>query len=203
MKLERVDARFAHRRSGEVVLLDNRDSFTFNLAHRFHQAGQPVVVARSDKLDAETLAAWRPSALVISPGPGHPDAAGISVEAIKRLGASVPILGICLGHQAVVRAFGGTVGRSEAPLHGQSTRLEHDGSGLFEGLEQGLDVGRYHALVADQPLPDALVANAWSDGFIMGVRHRDAPIHGLQFHPESVLTPCGLRLIERFVGLIE
>jgi anthranilate synthase/aminodeoxychorismate synthase-like glutamine amidotransferase len=197
--LPSLQTRWTHKTTGEIVLLDNRDSFVFNLAHRFAELGAEVVVHRSDELTVEELTSWKPRALVISPGPGHPDAAGISVDAIRRFSGELPILGICLGHQAIVAAFGGDVGPNDAPMHGKPSMVEHDGQGVFEGLDSPFEAGRYHSLVAREPLPRELEVNARADGFVMGVQHREHATFGVQFHPESVLTPRGYGLLENFL----
>lgn len=194
--------RWRHKTTGEVVLLDNRDSFVFNLAHRFWEAGQPVVVVRSDAVDVDELERWSPAALVVSPGPGHPRDAGCSVEAIRRFNGMVPILGVCLGHQAIATAFGGAVTANGTPRHGKNSMVAHDERGLFSGLPNPLEVGRYHALSIEGAIPTELVVTAEVDGLVMGVRHRQEPTFGVQFHPESVLTPDGLGLIRNFCQLV-
>ncbi len=195
-------ARWAHSGPGEVVILDNRDSFVFNLAHRVYEVeGRAPVVVRSDEVCAEEVEAWSPRAIIVSPGPGHPRDAGCSVDVVRRLGASVPVLGVCLGHQAIAQACGAIVEPNHAPVHGRATTLRHDGRGVFKGAPERLEVARYHALsIREGSLPQELEATAWSSGLIMGVRHREWPIVGLQFHPESVLTAYGLRLLERFLS---
>jgi anthranilate synthase/aminodeoxychorismate synthase-like glutamine amidotransferase len=181
-------------------MLDNYDSFTYNLVHLFEELGAEVRVYRNDALTVDEAEALEPSHLVISPGPGRPADAGISVELIRRLGPRVPTLGVCLGHQAIVEAFGGEVGAAKALLHGKATTVEHDGKGVFAGLPQGLEAGRYHSLAATA-IPDELEISARSaDGEVMGVRHRELPVEGVQFHPESVLTPLGPKLGKNFLG---
>ena len=182
-----------------MLLIDNYDSFTYNLAHLFGALGVDVRVARNDELtvhDAESLGA---SQLVVSPGPGRPADAGVSIEVIKRLAPRVPTLGVCLGHQAIVEAFGGEVGYARELLHGKASPVRHDGTGLFTGLPEPFDAGRYHSLAATR-LPDELVPTAYADdGEVMAVRHRELPIAGVQFHPESVLTPDGPALARNFL----
>jgi anthranilate synthase/aminodeoxychorismate synthase-like glutamine amidotransferase len=181
-------------------MLDNYDSFTYNLVHLFEELGAEVRVFRNDAITVDEAEALEPSHLVVSPGPGRPADAGISVELIRRLGPRVPTLGVCLGHQAIVEAFGGEVGAAKALLHGKATAVEHDGKGVFAGLPQGLEAGRYHSLAATT-VPDELEVSARSaDGEVMGVRHRTLPVEGVQFHPESVLTPLGPQLGKNFLG---
>ena len=183
-----------------MLLIDNYDSFTYNLAHLFGALGVEVRVLRNDELtphDAEQLGAAH---LVVSPGPGRPADAGASIEIIKRLAPRVPTLGVCLGHQAIVEAFGGEVGQARALLHGKASPVEHDGRGVFAGLPQGFEAGRYHSLAATR-VPDELEVSArTADGEVMGVRHRELPVEGVQFHPESVLTlPLGRELARNFL----
>ncbi|MBA2332376.1 MAG: aminodeoxychorismate/anthranilate synthase component II [Actinobacteria bacterium] len=182
-----------------LLMLDNYDSFTYNLVHLFEELGAEVRVFRNDAITVEEGEALAPSHLVISPGPGRPADAGISVELIRRLGPRVPTLGVCLGHQAIVEAFGGEVGAAKALLHGKSSLVEHDGKGVFAGLEPNLEAGRYHSLAAIA-IPDELEISARTpDGEVMGVRHRRLPIEGVQFHPESVLTPLGREVGKNFL----
>src|SRR5687768_5199653 len=184
-----------------LLMLDNYDSFTYNLVHLFQELGVEVRVFRNDAITADEAEALAPSHLVVSPGPGRPEDAGVSVELIRRLGATVPTLGVCLGHQAIVEAFGGEIGQARALLHGKASPVEHDGKGVFAGLPQGLDGGRYHSLAATR-VPDELEISARTpDGEVMGVRHVELPIEGVQFHPESVLTPLGPDLLRNFLGL--
>jgi anthranilate synthase/aminodeoxychorismate synthase-like glutamine amidotransferase len=180
-------------------VIDNYDSFTYNLVHLFEELGADVEVFRNDAITPDEAEALAPTHLLISPGPGRPDDAGVSVELIRRLGPRVPTLGVCLGHQAIVEAFGGEVGQAKALLHGKSSQVEHDGRGVFTGLPQGLDAGRYHSLAAVR-VPDELEVSARTpDGEVMGVRHRELPVEGVQFHPESVLTPLGPQLGRNFL----
>ena len=183
-----------------LLMIDNYDSFTYNLVHLFQELGAEVVVYRNDAITPEEAERLEPSHVVISPGPGRPTDAGVSVEIIRRLGSSIPTLGVCLGHQAIVEAFGGEVGAAKALLHGKSSRVEHDGRGVYRGVEQGFEAGRYHSLAAIL-LPEALEVTATTpDGEVMGVRHRTLPIEGVQFHPESVLTPIGRELARNFLS---
>ena len=182
-------------------MVDNYDSFTYNLVHLFEELGAEVIVRRNDEVDVAGARALAPERLVVSPGPGRPADAGVSVELIRELGPEVPTLGVCLGHQAVVEAFGGEIGRARALLHGKATPVEHDGRGVFTGLPQGFEAGRYHSLAATR-VPDELEVSArTADGEVMGVRHRELPIEGVQFHPESVLTlPLGRELARNFLA---
>jgi anthranilate synthase/aminodeoxychorismate synthase-like glutamine amidotransferase len=182
-----------------LLMIDNYDSFTYNLVHLFEELGAEVRVFRNDAITVEEAEALAPAQLVISPGPGRPADAGISVELIRRLGPHVPTLGVCLGHQAIVEAFGGEIGQARALLHGKASPVEHDGKGIFRGLPDPFEAGRYHSLAALQ-VPDELEITArTSDGEVMGVRHRTLPIEGVQFHPESVLTPLGPDLGRNFL----
>ena len=182
-----------------ILLVDNYDSFTYNLSHLFEELGAEVTVIRNDKIDADEAERLAPSHLVISPGPGRPEGAGASVEIIKRLGPHVPTLGVCLGHQAIVEAFGGEVGQAQRLVHGKASEIAHDGRGLFSGLPDPLQGGRYHSLAAAR-VPDQLeVCATTDDGEVMAVRHRELPVDGIQFHPESVLTPDGAALAKNFL----
>jgi len=180
-------------------MIDNYDSFTWNLVHLFEELGADVAVYRSDVISVEEAEALAPDRIVISPGPGRPTDGGVSVELIRRLGPRVPTLGVCLGHQAIVEAFGGRVGQAQALLHGKASVVHHDGAGVFTGLPDEIEAGRYHSLAAVD-LPDELVVTAHTDdGEVMGVRHRVHRIEGVQFHPESVLTPHGPELAANFL----
>ena len=182
-----------------ILLVDNYDSFTYNLSHLFEELGAEVTVIRNDKIDADEAERLAPSHLVISPGPGRPEGAGASVEIIKRLGPHVPTLGVCLGHQAIVEAFGGEVGQARRLVHGKASEIAHNGRGLFSGLPDPLQGGRYHSLAAAR-VPDELeICATTDDGEVMAVRHRELPVDGIQFHPESVLTPEGAALAKNFL----
>jgi anthranilate synthase/aminodeoxychorismate synthase-like glutamine amidotransferase len=182
-----------------ILLVDNYDSFTYNLAHLFGELGAEVVVRRNDALDADQAERLAPSHLVLSPGPGRPGEAGASVEIVQRLAPSVPTLGVCLGHQAIVEAFGGEIGQARRIVHGKASAIDHDGRGLFRGLPEPFEAGRYHSLAATS-LPGCLEVSATcTDGEVMAVRHRELPIDGVQFHPESVLTPLGPELARNFL----
>jgi len=182
-----------------ILLVDNYDSFTYNLAHLFGELGVEVVVRRNDVIDADGAERMAPSHLVVSPGPGRPAGAGASLEVILRLGPTTPTLGVCLGHQAIVEAYGGSVGPARELLHGKASPVRHDGRGLFEGLPEPFDAGRYHSLATTR-VPDELEPCAYSDdGEVMAVRHIAHPVVGVQFHPESVLTPHGSKLAANFL----
>jgi anthranilate synthase/aminodeoxychorismate synthase-like glutamine amidotransferase len=185
-----------------ILIIDNYDSFTFNLVQALGQLGAQVEVHRNDAIDVPGVRARRPEALVLSPGPCTPAEAGVSVALVEALSGTLPILGVCLGHQAIAHAFGGTVRRARTVMHGKTSVLRHQGEGLFQGLEERLVVGRYHSLVVDGPsLPAELESTAFSldDGEVMALRHRQHPTVGVQFHPESVLTPAGTRLLRNFL----
>jgi anthranilate synthase/aminodeoxychorismate synthase-like glutamine amidotransferase len=183
-----------------ILLVDNYDSFTYNLAHLFGELGAEVLVRRNDAIDADEAERLGPSHLVVSPGPGRPADAGATPEILRRLAPSIPTLGVCLGHQAIVEVFGGSVGPARNLAHGKSCFVTHDGRGLFSGLPEPVEVGRYHSLAA-AAVPDGLDVSARSDdGEIMAVRHRELPVDGLQFHPESVLTPLGGEFARNFLG---
>jgi anthranilate synthase/aminodeoxychorismate synthase-like glutamine amidotransferase len=174
-----------------ILVIDNYDSFTYNLVHMLEDLGGDVIVRRNDAPGLEEL---RPSRLVLSPGPGRPPAH--IVELVRR--TRVPTLGVCLGHQAIVAAFGGEIGRAQRLVHGKASPVEHDGRGIFAGLPPSFDAGRYHSLAA-LSVPDCLEVSATGDGEVMGVRHRELPVDGVQFHPESVLTPQGRDLLRNFL----
>lgn len=184
-----------------VFVLDNYDSFTYNLVQELGELGAEIEVVRNDAATVDELLAGRPDLVVVSPGPCTPNEAGISLEAVRRFPeAGIPLLGVCLGHQALAQAFGGTVIRHE-PVHGKTTTITHDGRSLFEGLPSPLTVGRYHSLVVSEDLPDCFEVTATGGGVIMGIRHRELPAEGLQFHPESVLTDSGMSMLERFLAV--
>lgn len=185
-----------------ILLIDNYDSFTWNLAQYFGELGAPPLVKRNDEITLDDIARLRPERIVISPGPGRPEDAGISVEVIRRFGPETPLLGVCLGHQGIGVAFGGEVIRAPQLMHGKTSAVLHDGKGVFRGVSQPFTAGRYHSLVVADPLPTELEAAARTeDGTLMGVRHRTLPIHGVQFHPESVLTGEGRQLLKNFLEL--
>src|SRR5204863_9773266 len=181
------------RRPGVILVLDNYDSFTYNLVQYLGGLGADPTVVRNDALDLASIAAMRPERIVISPGPGTPDDAGVSLEIIRRLGDSIPILGVCLGHQAIGQAFGATVSRAKRQMHGKISPIEHDGRGVFRGLPTPFNATRYHSLavIAETVPADLEISARADDGEIMGLRHRRWPVEGVQFHPESILTEHG------------
>jgi anthranilate synthase/aminodeoxychorismate synthase-like glutamine amidotransferase len=182
-----------------ILLVDNYDSFTYNLAHLFGELGAEVTVRRNDAIDADEAERMRPGRLVISPGPGRPEESGSTLEIVRRLAPSVPTLGVCLGHQALVQAFGGEIGAARELVHGKASVVRHDGRGLFRDLPEDFIAGRYHSLAATR-IPDELEVSATTDdGEVMAVRHRELPVDGVQFHPESVLTPIGPELARNFL----
>jgi anthranilate synthase/aminodeoxychorismate synthase-like glutamine amidotransferase len=183
-----------------VLVIDNYDSFTYNLVQYLGELGAELEVVRNDAASVDDLLERGWDRVVVSPGPCTPNEAGISIEAMRRFPeAGVPTLGVCLGHQSLAQAFGGKVIR-HVPVHGKTTEIEHDGSGLFAGLPSPLTVGRYHSLVVDPDLPEELERTAWGGGVLMAMRHRALPALGVQFHPESVLTPRGIGLLETFLA---
>ncbi len=185
-----------------ILLIDNYDSFTFNLAQYLGELGAPPLVRRNDELTVDDIERLQPDRIVISPGPGRPEDAGVSVETIRRFGQRVPVLGVCLGHQGIGFAFGGTISRATELMHGKVSAVHHDGRGVFKGVSQPFTAGRYHSLVVAEPVPEALEVSARTeDGTIMGLRHRTWPVHGVQFHPESVLTAEGRKLLRNFLEL--
>ncbi|HZJ48271.1 MAG TPA: aminodeoxychorismate/anthranilate synthase component II [Acidimicrobiia bacterium] len=184
----------------KVLVVDNYDSFTYNLVQYFGELGADPVVIRNDEMSPVEGARLRPDRLVVSPGPGTPQDAGYSMEYVRTIGTEVPTLGVCLGHQAIVAAFGGTIGRAPEPRHGKVSRIEHDDRGVFWGLENPFEATRYHSLTATS-VPDVLEVTARSeDGVVQGVRHRQYPIEGVQFHPESIMTTAGKDLLANFLG---
>jgi anthranilate synthase component 2 len=181
-----------------VLVVDNYDSFTFNLVQYLGELGADTVVVRNDSVSTVEVVAAAPAAIVLSPGPGRPENAGICVELVRAAArASIPLLGVCLGHQAIALAFGGRVVNAAVLMHGKCSDIEHDGEGIFRGLPNPLRATRYHSLVAERAtLPPVLAVTAWTaDGMVMGLRHRDHPVDGVQFHPESIGTPHGRRLL--------
>ena len=191
-----------------IIVIDNYDSFTYNLVQYLGELGEEFPVAkqikvyRNDKIDLETIRRLKPDGIVISPGPGRPDDAGISLEIIKELGPTLPVLGVCLGHQCIGQVFGGRVIAAPVLMHGKTSEIYHSAEGVFQGLDKPFNATRYHSLIVERDnLPDTLEITAWiEDGMIMGLRHRDYPhIQGVQFHPESILTSQGKALLQNFV----
>jgi len=186
-----------------VIMIDNYDSFVYNLVQYLQELGQEVRVFRNDRVTLEEMEALSPSHIVISPGPCTPDEAGISLAAIKHFAGRIPILGVCLGHQAIGQAFGGRVVRAGRPMHGKTSLVYHDGTGIYRGLPNPFAAARYHSLLVErETLPDCLTITAQTDqGEIMGLRHREYPVEGVQFHPESILTMVGKKLLANFLTL--
>lgn len=185
-----------------VLLIDNYDSFTWNLAHRLGELGATVKVIRNDAITVAGIERMAPDRLVVSPGPGRPETAGVTIEALRRFAGHVPVLGVCLGHQALGVAFGGQVVRAAAPMHGKVSHVTHEGSRLFAGVESPFDAGRYHSLIiAPDRMPEGfdVTARVDQDGTIMAMQHRDHPTFGVQFHPESVLTTVGHQILQNFL----
>lgn len=189
--------------STKVLFIDNFDSFTYNLVDEFAKRQCPTKVYRAD-ISCEALIAaaadFKPDLLVLSPGPGNPDTAGVTLAAIHHFKDKLPIFGVCLGHQAIIRYFGGKIDHAPTVMHGKPSRITHTNTGVFEGLENPLQAGRYHSLCGSQ-LPDCLETTAEFDRIVMGVRHKQLPIHGVQFHPESILTPTGGKVIENMLKI--
>lgn len=186
-----------------ILMIDNYDSFTYNLVQAFRGLGADMQVVRNDKIDVDGIRALAPAAIVLSPGPGNPDSAGITLEAVKAFAGAVPMLGICLGHQSIAQAFGGRIVHARRLMHGKTSPISHDGRGIFAGLPQGFAAMRYHSLAVDRgTLPECLEISAESDdGEIMGLRHRTMPIESVQYHPESIGTPEGERQIMNFIEM--
>lgn len=188
-----------------LFMLDNYDSFVYNLVQYFGMLGEAVEVRRNDKVTPEEIEDMNPSAVVVSPGPCTPDDAGQSMQVIRHFAGKIPVLGVCLGHQSIGQVFGGTVKRAPDVVHGKTSQIHHDGRTLFEGIDNPFTATRYHSLIIEkESLPDSLEVSAWTeDGMIMGVRHKQYPIEGLQFHPESILTDSGMQILKNFLGLRE
>jgi para-aminobenzoate synthetase component 2 len=188
-----------------ILLIDNYDSFTYNLVQMLEEMNQEVKVFRNDCIDIPGIESLAPSALMISPGPGAPDKAGISIEAIKFFGKKIPVMGVCLGHQAIGEAFGGRIVRADRLMHGKTSMVFHDGRTIFNGMSNPFEAIRYHSLIVDRKtLPDCLEISAFTEeGEIMGLRHREYRVEGVQFHPESILTLEGARLLNNFSSMGE
>lgn len=187
-----------------VLVIDNYDSFTYNLVQYLGELGAKVEVRRNDQVTLEEIEAMRPARILISPGPGRPEDAGVSVDVIRHFGSTTPVLGVCLGHQAIGVVYGGTVCRANKPMHGKTSTVVHDGRGVFAGIGAPFEAGRYHSLVIspdDVPADLEVAARTKEDGTIMAVRHRTLPVHGVQFHPESVLTEEGRRILRNFLEI--
>ena len=187
-----------------LLLIDNYDSFTFNLVHFLGDLGVPCTVRRNDDISTADAGAWAPEAIVRSPGPCTPNEAGVCLDLIEAAAGRVPVLGVCLGHQAIGQAFGGQVVRAERPMHGKLSPIRHDGTDVFAELPSPFEATRYHSLVVEpKTLPSSLVPTAWTaDGVIMGLRHRDLPIYGVQFHPESIASEHGHKILANFLTLV-
>jgi len=187
-------------RCNVILLIDNYDSFTYNLLQYLAEIGEEIVVYRNDAIGVDQIEALKPDGIVISPGPGRPQDAGISMEVIRTYGPRIPSFGVCLGHQAIGEVYGGRVVRAPEPVHGKTSMIKHDGKGVFDGLENPLEATRYHSLIVErESLPDELEITAETDGLIMGMRHKVHPIESVQFHPESILTKVGKDLLRNFV----
>ncbi|HEY7445811.1 MAG TPA: aminodeoxychorismate/anthranilate synthase component II [Vicinamibacterales bacterium] len=187
-----------------ILVIDNYDSFTYNLVQYLGELGAGVVVRRNNEVTADEIAAMDPARIVISPGPGRPEQAGVTLDAIRRFGPRKPILGVCLGHQAIGMAFGGTVVRASVPMHGKTSDVRHDERGVFAGIGNPFTAARYHSLIVDRnSLPAELEVSAETEheGVVMGLRHREYPVHGVQFHPESIMTRQGMRMLENFLAI--
>jgi anthranilate synthase component II len=186
-----------------IAMIDNYDSFTYNLVQYFGQLGSEVNVIRNDKITIEEIEQWQPDGIVISPGPGRPESAGISLAVIKHFSGKLPILGVCLGHQAIAEAFGGKVISAQRLMHGKTSEVQADGKTIYQGIDKPFQAMRYHSLaVSRDHLPDCLIITAESDdGEIMGIRHIDHPTEGIQFHPESIMTKVGKRLLRNFLTM--
>ena len=187
-----------------ILIIDNYDSFTYNLYQYLCELGAQVTVARNDKLTVDDVEAMSPQGIVVSPGPCTPREAGIASEVILRLGPRIPTLGVCLGHQCVGHAYGGTVDRAGEIMHGKTSLIHHDGRGVFQGLPNPFEAIRYHSLaVYNEGLPECLEVSAWTDkGMIMGLRHKEYPVEGVQFHPESIMTTVGKDLLKNFLDRV-
>ena len=184
-----------------VLVIDNYDSFTYNLVQYLGELGAEVLVRRNDEVSTDEIPALHPDRIVVSPGPCTPNEAGVSLEVIEKAPEGVPVLGVCLGHQAIGQAYGGKIVRSKEPVHGKTARILHDGEGVYRELPQGFEATRYHSLVIEpESVPECLMVTSWTeDGVIMGVRHKELPVEGVQFHPESVLTGSGKSLLKNFL----
>ena len=188
-----------------ILMIDNYDSFTYNLVQAFRELGADMQVVRNDEIDVAGIRARSPSALILSPGPGNPDSAGVTLEAIRTFAGEIPLFGVCLGHQSIAQAFGGQIVHAKRLMHGKTSRIRHDGQGVFAGLPQDFTAMRYHSLAVErETLPDCFEISAESeDGEIMGLRHRNLPIESVQYHPESIGTPEGMGQMRNFIRMAE
>jgi anthranilate synthase/aminodeoxychorismate synthase-like glutamine amidotransferase len=186
-----------------ILVIDNYDSFTYNIVQFLGQMGADIQVVRNDEVTLDAIRALAPTHIVVSPGPGTPDDGGVSLDVIRELGATTPVLGVCLGHQCIGQAYGGVVHRAGRLMHGKVSDVYHDGDGLFAGLPNPFVATRYHSLIVEEAtLPDALMITARTDqGEIMGLRHKEYPVYGVQFHPESILTECGPQILQNFLNV--
>lgn len=185
-----------------ILVIDNYDSFTYNLVHLLGELGADLTVRRNDRIALGEISDMAPEAIVLSPGPCTPNEAGVCLDVIKNFGPTTPMLGVCLGHQAIGQAMGGEVVRAPELMHGKTSRIEHTGRGIFRGLNSGFEATRYHSLIVDrQTLPDSLEVTATADGLIMGLQHRTLPLHGVQFHPESIASENGHAILQNFINL--
>lgn len=185
-----------------VLVIDNYDSFTYNLVQYLGELGAEVLVRRNDQVSLEEIAALGPDRIVISPGPGDPEDGGISNEVIRAFGPTIPVLGVCLGHQCIGHVYGGVVGRAPRLMHGKTSSVYHNGQGLFNGIPSPFKATRYHSLIVEEPLPEVLQVTAFTrDGEVMALSHRDFPVTGVQFHPESILTEHGKRILANFLAI--
>lgn len=186
-----------------ILLIDNYDSFTYNLYQYLGEMGEKIVVKRNDKITLDEIDHMAPDQIILSPGPGTPNSAGICLDLIQTFSGRIPILGVCLGHQSIAQAFGGKIVHAPEIFHGKISRIQHDNTGIYEGLPQMLEVGRYHSLIADRAtLPNCLKPTSWTEeGIIMGIRHKEHPTVGIQFHPESILTVEGKHMLQKFLSL--
>jgi len=183
-----------------ILMIDNYDSFTFNLVQYIQQLGENIIVKKNNEITIDEIKSMRPTAIILSPGPGNPNQAGISLSVVEQFHKSIPILGVCLGHQVIGQFFGGKIVKAKQPMHGKTSSINHDGKTIFKGLKNPLKVTRYHSLIIQKSsLPNCLQISACSeDKEIMAIRHKVYPIEGVQFHPESILTECGLNLLQNF-----
>ena len=185
-----------------LLVIDNYDSFTYNLVQFFGELGAEMEIRRNDEVTVEEIRKLGPERICVSPGPCSPNEAGVSCEVINEFGSEIPVLGVCLGHQAIGQVYGGEVVRADRLMHGKTSMIEHDGRGVFNGLEMPLEATRYHSLILQRSsLPSCLEVTAWCDDLVMGVRHKEHPVHGVQFHPESILTVGGKQLLANFLAM--